>query len=90
VTYVVVVVLLLFVVCSGKSCCLIMGKLNVTILRYLTKEDFRVLTAVGRNRINIIYVNLHKSGIKDMLGYRSMVCVVGPELLSQTKRMIMA
>lgn len=24
-----------------------MGKLNVTILRYLTKEDFRVLTAVG-------------------------------------------
>lgn len=25
-----------------------MGKLNVTILRYLTKEDFRVLTAVSR------------------------------------------
>lgn len=24
-----------------------MGKLNVTILRYLTKEDFRVLTAVS-------------------------------------------
>ena len=23
-----------------------MGKLNVTMLRYLTKEDFRVLTAV--------------------------------------------
>lgn len=26
-----------------------MGKLNVTILRYLTKEDFRVLTAVSKN-----------------------------------------
>ena len=25
----------------------IMGKLNVTILRYLTSEDFRVLTAVS-------------------------------------------
>lgn len=24
-----------------------MGKLNVTILRYLTKEDFRCLTAVS-------------------------------------------
>lgn len=24
-----------------------MGKLNVTVLRYLTKEDFRVLTAVS-------------------------------------------
>lgn len=24
-----------------------MGKLNVTILRYLSKEDFRVLTAVS-------------------------------------------
>lgn len=24
-----------------------MGKLNVTILRYLTKDDFRVLTAVN-------------------------------------------
>lgn len=23
-----------------------MGKLNVTVLRYLSKEDFRVLTAV--------------------------------------------
>lgn len=23
-----------------------MGKLNVTVLRYLTREDFRVLTAV--------------------------------------------
>lgn len=26
-----------------------MGKLNVTILRYLSKEDFRVLTAVSKN-----------------------------------------
>lgn len=26
-----------------------MGKLNVTILRYLTREDFRVLTAVSIN-----------------------------------------
>ena len=25
-----------------------MGKLDVTILRYLTKEDFRILTAVSR------------------------------------------
>lgn len=24
-----------------------MGKLNVTMLRYLTREDFRVLTAVS-------------------------------------------
>lgn len=24
-----------------------MGKLNVTVLRYLTKDDFRVLTAVS-------------------------------------------
>lgn len=27
-----------------------MGKLNVTVLRYLTKEDFRVLTAVSGSR----------------------------------------
>jgi RIO-like serine/threonine protein kinase len=48
--------LLLFVGCDTNSRC-VMGKLNVTVLRYLTKEDFRVLTAVGRNMINIIYVN---------------------------------
>lgn len=30
-----------------------MGKLNVTILRYLTKEDFRVLTAVSNQYTNI-------------------------------------
>lgn len=30
-----------------------MGKLNVTVLRYLTKEDFRVLTAVSNQFINI-------------------------------------
>jgi hypothetical protein len=34
-----------------------MGKLNVTILRYLTKEDFRVLTAVGISRFYSSYVN---------------------------------
>lgn len=28
-----------------------MGKLNVTVLRYLSKEDFRVLTAVSLKRI---------------------------------------
>lgn len=26
-----------------------MGKLDVTVLRYLTKEDFRVLTAVRKD-----------------------------------------
>ena len=26
-----------------------MGKLNVSLLRYLEREDFRVLTAVGAN-----------------------------------------
>jgi len=29
--------------CQNKAT---MGKLNVTVLRYLTKEDFRVLTAI--------------------------------------------
>lgn len=34
----------------------IMGKLNVTILRYLTREDFRVLTAVSTsNYLKLIY-----------------------------------
>jgi len=50
------IVLLLFLVCGTNSRC-VMGKLNVAVLRYLTNEDFRVLTAVGRNMINIIYVN---------------------------------
>jgi len=49
-------VLLLFLGCGTNSLC-VMGKLNVAVLRYLTNEDFRVLTAVGRNMINIIYVN---------------------------------
>jgi hypothetical protein len=35
-----------------------MGKLNVTILRYLTKEDFRVLTAVGISTFNNVYEKL--------------------------------
>ncbi len=26
-----------------------MGKINVTMLRYLSKEDFRVLTAVSKD-----------------------------------------
>lgn len=26
-----------------------MGKLDVTVLRYLTKEDFRILTAVRKD-----------------------------------------
>lgn len=51
----VLVVLRLLVGYSTFQRC-VMGKLNVTVLRYLTKEDFRVLTAVGRNMINI-YVN---------------------------------
>ena len=50
------IVLLVLLGCVINSRC-VMGKLNVTVLRYLTKEDFRVLTAVGRNMINIIYVN---------------------------------
>jgi hypothetical protein len=50
------IVLLVFLGWDVNSRC-VMGKLNVTVLRYLTKEDFRVLTAVGRNMINIIYVN---------------------------------
>jgi hypothetical protein len=50
------IALLLFLGYSTNSPC-VMGKLNVTVLRYLTKEDFRVLTAVGRNMTNIIYVN---------------------------------
>lgn len=32
----------------NKSTFGIMGKLNVAVLRYLTKEDFRVLTAVSK------------------------------------------
>lgn len=32
-----------------------MGKLNVTMLRYLTKEDFRVLTAVSIKLFNKDY-----------------------------------
>jgi len=47
---------LLFLGYGTNSRC-IMGKLNVAVLRYLTKEDFRVLTAVGRNMIIIIYMN---------------------------------
>lgn len=31
-----------------------MGKLNVSILRYLTKEDFRVLTAVSVSRVFLV------------------------------------
>jgi hypothetical protein len=50
------IVLLVFLGCDINSR-FVMGKLNVTVLRYLTNEDFRVLTAVGRNMINIIYVN---------------------------------
>jgi hypothetical protein len=48
---VVVVSWLLTGLSTSQRC--IMGKLNVAVLRYLTKEDFRVLTAVGRNMINI-------------------------------------
>ena len=48
--------LFLFLGCGTNLFC-VMGKLNVAVLRYLTNEDFRVLTAVGRNMINIIYVN---------------------------------
>lgn len=33
-----------------------MGKLNVTILRYLTKEDFRVLTAVSNDLLNYQFI----------------------------------
>jgi hypothetical protein len=53
----VVAVVLFLVLGHIKYLRCVMGKLNVTILRYLSKEDFRVLTAVGRNMINIIYVN---------------------------------
>lgn len=31
-----------------------MGKLDVTILRYLTKDDFRALTAVSSMKIAIL------------------------------------
>lgn len=40
-----------------------MGKLNVSMLRYLTREDFRVLTAV---RIQIFVVHLLESCINYM------------------------
>jgi hypothetical protein len=53
----VVAVVLFLVLGYIKYSRCVMGKLNVTILRYLSNEDFRVLTAVGRNMINIIYVN---------------------------------
>lgn len=33
----------------------IMGKLNVTMLRYLTREDFRVLTAVSAKMLTVQY-----------------------------------
>lgn len=41
-----------------------MGRLNVTVLRYLTKEDFRVLTAVSKNydRVDglvIVFLNVN-------------------------------
>lgn len=43
-----------------------MGKLNVTMLRYLTKDDFRVLTAVsakeaqcfGLHNLNVVWKRL--------------------------------
>lgn len=35
-----------------------MGKLNVTILRYLTRDDFRVLTAVNINYLLLYMVKL--------------------------------
>ena len=50
-------IVLLLIVGYGTNSRFIMGKLNVAVLRYLTKEDFRVLTAVGRNMINIVYIN---------------------------------
>lgn len=40
-----------------------MGKLDVTLLRYLTKDDFRALTAVSLMKFAICYANrylLHK------------------------------
>jgi hypothetical protein len=43
-----------FLFINGTKSAVIMGKLNVTVLRYLTKEDFRVLTAVGI--FNSVYV----------------------------------
>lgn len=33
-----------------------MGKLNVTILRYLSKEDFRVLTAVSYGQVQWLII----------------------------------
>ena len=36
-----------------------MGKLNVALLRYLSREDFRVLTAVRDKEMSHIYTYSH-------------------------------
>lgn len=36
-----------------------MGKLNVAVLRYLSREDFRVLTAV----LNLLFIKLLTSNV---------------------------
>lgn len=41
-----------------------MGKLNVTMLRYLTREDFRVLTAVS------IQINLKIAEVNALKNFR--------------------
>ena len=35
-----------------------MGKLNVSVLRYLTREDFRVLTAVSVKVIRMVTLSV--------------------------------
>lgn len=41
-----------------------MGKLNVTMLRYLSREDFRVLTAVSKHfylNLRLVYITARLS-----------------------------
>ena len=46
-----------------------MGRLNVALLRYLSREDFRVLTAVSLSRLTIdnhlLFLNQVEMGMKN-------------------------